>query len=114
MIKMVKVFVNQNQQLTQEQERILTEKFGTWEVVSVPNRGMSPEEAKEYMRTTRAKNCPAVFFPDSSACILLAVLAYWSGFDYGNSFFGSQSRGDVYFFVFENNTWHLRDLTDLL
>ena len=109
---MVKVFANN---LTPEQEQCLNDRFGeNWEVISLPNRGMSPSEAKEFLKVTRAKNCPAVFFQDSSACLLLAVLSYWNGFDFGNSFFGNQPKGDVYFLLYDENKWQLRDLTELL
>jgi hypothetical protein len=104
---MVKVFVN-NQDLTKEQMDILNERFGNWEVISVP-RGINQEETKKLIKTTRT----AVFFLNTNACLLLATLAYWDGYAYGNSFFGKQSKGAVYFFI-EKNKWELRDLTELV
>lgn len=111
---MAKVFVNGSQNLTKEQVDILTERFGKkWEIISVP-RGMNQAETKELVSATKSKNHTAVFFLDTNASLLLAELAYWNGFDYGNSFFGQKSRGAVYFFIEENGKWQLRDLTELV
>lgn len=108
---MVKVFVNVNQDLTPEQMAILNERFGNWEVISVP-RGMNQAEAKELVKSLGK----AVFFLNTNASLVLATLAYWDGYAYGNSFFGKQSKGDVYFFIEdeESKKWQLRDLAELV
>lgn len=108
---MAKVFVNSNQTLKPEQEHVLNEKFGeNWEVIPVPDRGFDQEMTKELLQATRR----TVFFLDTNASLLLATLAYWSGYEFGNSFFGNQCKSDVYFLIEENGEWQLRDLTELV
>lgn len=46
----VKVIMNEQHSLLEEQERILNEKFGEWEILSVPSKGWNISEMDEVIR----------------------------------------------------------------
>lgn len=106
-MKKVVLVINEQHSLLPEQERILKDRFGEWEVLRVPANGWTLKEQEE--KVSELKGNVVIFA--SPVPYMLKKLSFYEGYGHEDNCVYSEGNGTKVF-VFHNDERQKKELPD--
>lgn len=103
------IIINEAHSLLSEQEKILKEKFGTYEFLHVPKNGWSKEDQLRIAKKLIKEGGNIIFI--SPVPLLLGLIAFYKGYGKAGKDIGQPFMGwDISLYLFHNNQREKREL----
>lgn len=103
------IIINEAHSLLSEQEKILKEKFGTYEFLHVPKNGWSKEDQQKIAKKLINEGGNIVFI--SPVPMLMALIAFYKGYGRAGIETGQPLMGwDINLYLFHNDKREKKEL----